>query len=100
MRTGCHSLHGIGIAFNTGARLCRRAKFLDDCADLLLELAQLCDVGVVCGGNQDEACQVGISMLASMVGGSVRRLTVEARDLCGVDHVWGLVKSARRSLGA
>jgi hypothetical protein len=27
-------------------------------------------------------------------------LTVEARDLCGVNHVWGLVKSARRSFGA
>jgi hypothetical protein len=27
-------------------------------------------------------------------------LTIKARDLCGVNHVWGLVKSARRSLGA
>jgi len=52
---GGHLLHGVGIALNTCARLCRRAKLLDDCADLLLELAQLCDIGVVCGRNKDEA---------------------------------------------
>jgi hypothetical protein len=97
---GCYLLHGVRIALNTGARLCRRAKLLDDCADLLLELAQLRDVGVVCGSDQDEACQVGISMLALLVGGSSRKLTVKARDLGGVNHGWCLVKSARRSLEA
>jgi len=95
--TACHLLHGVRIALNTGARLCRRAKLLDDRADLLLELTQLCDVGVVRGRHQDEAWQVGISMLVMLGGGSVRGLTVEARDLSGVNHVGGVVNSTRQS---
>ena len=53
--------HSTSPAVHNTLRLCRRAKLLDDCADLLLELAQLCDVGVVCGRNQDEACRLALA---------------------------------------